>query len=206
MPDLNVCTGKAFAAGSLGELVVAGSNSHAWTLSGSMAANNGLNTDPAGGLWTAPHGCYYSYQEQSASSLSQALAASPWNVPLTSPTFANPSSASRMRLRADVHARLIVNANASSLGQVSAGAQFTGGVSTTTPGVPIPNSTTAAVTGLWVSITNQAEVLVNAGATATLGLTISAWLIGGTVTVTAWVVGVHFYGWLLDPTQAGGIS
>jgi len=206
MPDLNVCTGKAFTTGSLGELVVAGSNGNAWSLAGSMAANNGLNTDPGGGLWTAPHGSYYAYQEQSASSLSQALASTPWNVPTTTPTFANPSAASRMRLRAAVQARLIVNANASSLGQMSSGVQFTGGVATVTPGVPIPNSLTSSVTGLWVSIYSEAEVLVNAGATASLGLTISAWLLGGTVTVTSWVVGIHLWGWLLDPTQAGGIS
>lgn len=206
MPDLNVCTGPAFGVGGSGELVVAGSGSHSWTLAGSISANNGLNTDPVNGLWTAPHGCYSTAVQQFADGLSQSLSATAWVFPTTAFTFVNPSTASQMRIAAWVHARMTVNLAASSAAFLFNSPQFVGGAAVRDAYGNIANPTTGAVNGLKASAWDVTETVVAAGATATLNTPCSATLIGGTATLTNWSVWVQYVAWLLDPTQAGGIS
>jgi hypothetical protein len=207
MPNLNVCTGKAFSTGPSGELTIAGSNNNAWSLAAPIASANGLNTDPAGGLWTAPHGCYAVSQEQSALSLSQSLTATAWPIPTTGYTFTNPSSASKMRVAAWVHARMSANLSATSGAFLSNTCQFAGGLGVRNAITHLVNPTAATVNGLTVSAWNVCEVVVNPGATATLNCTHTATLFGtAAVVLTSWVSWVQFVAWLLDPTQAGGIT
>lgn len=208
MPDLNVCTGPAFTTGGSGELVVAGSGSKSWPFGAPIAANNGLNTDPVNGLWTAPHGCYAVVSEQSASSLSQALSTTAWPIPSTGFTFANPSATAKMRITALVHARMTVNLAAASAAFITNSIQFAGAAGVRNASNHIANPIAGAVSGMPVSAWNVTETFVDAGATATLNASCTATLLtgSGAVTLTAWVVWVQFVVWLLDTTQAGGIT
>ena len=207
MPNLNVCTGPAFGVGSSGQLVVAGSNSNSWTLAGSISANNGLNTDPVNGLWTAPHGCFSTTTQQFADGISQGLSTTAFTFPTTAFTFTNPSPAAQMRIAAWVHARMTVNLAASSAAFVYNTCQFAGSSVGVRDGFGhAGNPTSGTVNGLKASAWETTETVVAAGGTATLNGTWQATLIGGTATLTNWSVWVQFIAWLLDPTQAGGIS
>lgn len=207
MPNLNVCTGPAFTTGSLGELVVAGSGNKSWSLAGPIAANNGLNTDPANGLWTAPHGCYQQTTQQFADGVSQSLSGTAWAYPTTAFTFTNPSAVAQIRVVAWVHARMTVNLAASSAAFVFNTIQFAGSPNGVRDGYGhVSNPTAATVNGLKGSAWDTTSTVVAAGGTAALNGTWSATLVGGTATLTNWSVWVEFVAWLLDPTQAGGIS
>lgn len=207
MPNLNVCTGHAFGTGTSGELVIAGSNGNAWTLAGSISTGNGLNTDPANGLWTAPHGCYCAINDQSGASLSQALSTTPWPFPNVSVTIPNPSSVSKVRMVAWVQARMTVNMAAASFAYVNNICSFAGFAAGRTAYDNVANPTASTVNGVNASSWNVAHGYFNAGATATLSMTCQAAIFGAAaVTLTSWTVWVRYVAWLLDPTQAGGIS
>jgi hypothetical protein len=208
VPNLNVCTGKAFGTGPSGELVIAGSNNNIWPFSASIASANGLNTDPvSGGLWTAPHGCYSVVQEQIASSLSQALSTTAWPIPTTAYTFTNPSSAAKMRINALVQVRATMNVSAACAGFVTNSCLLTGGTGVRNSTSHLANPTAGTVNGLSVSSWNVSEAIVNPGAVATLTCSHTATMMGAAaVTLTSWVSWVLFTAWLIDPTQAGGVS
>jgi len=203
MPDLNVCTGPAFGVGDAGELVLAGSGSQLWT-EGPIASNNGLNTDPVNGLWTAPHGCWVRVPQQFQDGLSQTLTAgTPWPLPTTAFTFTNPSSAGQVRLMAQIHARMTVNLSAASLAYLSNSPLFVGGSVVRIAYGHLSNPTASTASGLSVSAWDSTTLLVPAGSTATLNVTASANLVGAGATLTNWSVWVQFIAWLLDPTQEG---
>lgn len=99
--------GGEFILDPQGNMRIRGANKLQWPLMPPMNSVNGLNVDPAKGLWTAPHGCYRTGSFYSASGLSVALTqASPWTNPATTGgtlkplTVNNPSSCQSMAVYA----------------------------------------------------------------------------------------------------------
>lgn len=105
MPNLNVCTGRAFGVGPLGELEPANVRSAIWPFSSSpataaaqMAAANGLRYDqtiasPGGGMWVPQVGPSAASSRQSgAPSSSIAVAGTATEATLTNIAFVNTSS------------------------------------------------------------------------------------------------------------------
>lgn len=208
MPNLNVCTGHAFSVGPSGELIVAGSNSNAWPFAGPIATNNGLNTDAAQGLWTAPHGCYSKYVTNTATGLTGPVDSTHSYQPFTTSTFTNPSSAQQARLMAWTQVRMNVTVAAATLLQMIGATGFVGGSGgANAPIVPCGNPTASAVAAA-ATLNTTSEILVAPGATATLNCNPAMMFLGGAAgsQVTAYWVDVLFVAILLDPTQAGGIT
>jgi hypothetical protein len=113
MPDLNVCTGRAFGVGSLGELEPANARPAPWPFSSSpataaaqMAAANGLRYDqstitPGGGLWVPQVGPATASSRQSGAPASSiAVAGSATEATLTSVAFVNTSSVQTLAVKA----------------------------------------------------------------------------------------------------------
>lgn len=104
MPNLNVCTGRAFGTGSLGELEPANVRSLTWPFSSSptgaaaqMAAANGLRYDqstasPGGGLWVPQVGPNAAMIRQSGAPGSVLATNSTQDASLTNVSFTNPST------------------------------------------------------------------------------------------------------------------
>lgn len=209
MPNLNVCTGKAFGVGSSGELVIAGSGSKLWTLAGPIAANNGLNTDPVNGLWTAPHGCYSQFTRQQQTGLATLVNSSTnFVVPAVPFLWTNPSSAQQARVLVFAQTRIDASVSASTLLQaVASGNLGVGASGMSTPVLQMGNPTTGGAVNVTGTGMVTAEILVAPSGTATWtpSATVS-WNGGTTGTVSQWFMDVAFLAFLLDPSQAGGIS
>lgn len=208
MPDLIVCTGVEFGTGDLGELKLAGANDNPWTLPGLMADENALNVDPAGGVWTAPHGCYSWLSQQTNKTLSTALAAGgTYSAPLTAVTIANPSSASKMRLTVAVKFRMYLTSPAGGLVYHRASLLY-GGSPATVWTMASKSQPISASVPIVDSQTEVLETLVAAGASVTLQLAQSfvSHASSAAMTVTGYEADIAHTGWLIDPTQAGGVS
>ncbi len=217
MPDLNVCTGRAFGVGTLGELEPANLRSVAWPFSASpataaaqMQAANGLRYDqstaaPGGGMWVAQVCPKQVLNSQSGTPGTSLAASSPVNeVTLTNVAFTNPSSLQTMVVLATVTWAAVL---ASGAQPTELWAAMTIGGTSSLGWAVINSDGGSAVTS--VSKTYNASrgftFTVPPGSTVQMTPRLGVHNLSTTtaVTFTSWAWSVAAVAVLLDPTTAG---
>jgi len=202
---LNVCIGPPFTVGGTGELEINGAKSLAWPFGAAIGSNNGLNVDPSGGLWTAPHGVYSLTDNQSGVVSVPVASGGTWSMPANNRAIVNPSPTSQMQ----IFGTSIFNLNVTPGTTAALVISMWGAAedSTVTPTLFYSNETT---TGTTLSTTNFVSYpfnfIIPAAGTKQISYNSGITLSLNSGTVTGWSLRTKGVGILIDPSQAGGVT
>lgn len=219
MPNLNVCTGRAFGVGALGELEPANVRNVAWpyssipaTASAQMLAANGLRYDqttlvPGGGLWVAQVGPNTSTSRQTgAPASSVAVGSTPEaGAGLTALSFVNPSSVQTMAVLTTLTWSASIAFGLSTWMELWAGASISPGTANVPWGAADSNP---AGTGSFVWTANASDSMaftVPPASTVALTARLGVKNVAGTGVMTwnSWRFSASSVFALIDPTVQG---